>query len=87
MSRNDVYGAGRHREISARAALSKDRTINLFKSIQALQKVIPADDVRLIRVQDLAGKLFSGIRDLLILEDQLADEISRLSQEVGRCQR
>jgi hypothetical protein len=84
MSRNDVYGAGRHREISARAALSKDRTINLFKSIQALQKVIPADDARLIKVQDLAGKLFSGIRDLLILEDELSAEIIKLSGQVGR---
>ena len=84
MSRNDVYGAGRHREISARAALSKDRRINLFKSIQALQKVIPADDARLIKVQDLAGKLFSGIRDLLILEDELSAEIIKLSGQVGR---
>ena len=84
MSRNDVYGAGRHREISARAALSKDRTINLFKSIQALQKVIPADDARVIKVQDLAGKLFSGIRDLLILEDELSAEIIKLSGQVGR---
>ena len=84
MSRNDVYGAGRHREISARAALSKDRTINLLKAIQRLQTVIPADDARLIKVQDLAGKLFSGIRDLLDLEDELLKEITRLSQEVGR---
>ena len=84
MSRNDVYGAGRHREISARAALSKDRTINLLKSIQRLQTVIPADDARLIRVQDLAGKLFSGIRDLLELEDELDIEIQKLAKEVGR---
>jgi hypothetical protein len=84
MDRNDVYRESTHREIKCRAALSKDRTLNLLKAIQALEKVIPAGNARLIRLQELASKLFSGIRDLLILEDKLADEISKLSQEVGR---
>jgi hypothetical protein len=85
MSRNDeVYKARLHREISGRAALSKDRTINLLKSIQTLQTVVSTDDPRLIHLQDLAGKLFSGIRDLLELEDELSEEIIKLSKEIGR---
>lgn len=85
MSRNDeVYKARLHREISGRAALSKDRTINLLKSIQTLQTVVSTDDPRLIHLQDLASKLFEGIKAMLELEDTLDKEIQKLAKEVGK---
>jgi hypothetical protein len=81
--RQDEYGARSHRQLTSRAALLRDRGLNLFSAVESLEKSIP-DDPRFEKLKDWVSIYFERMDDLFTIEDGIDDTITLLAAEVGR---
>jgi hypothetical protein len=82
MSKN-IFGATAHKRLAVRANLSRDRSLNLFTSIESLEKAIPVGP-RFERLRDQIEAFYTTMGIVFSIEDRIDDCITKLEQEVGK---
>jgi hypothetical protein len=79
-----VFGEHKHRDLTYSGRRLKDRAVNIYTEISHLQAIIPEDDDRMVRLNEMASDLFAITLTMMRLTDDLEDEVARLKAMVNR---